>query len=118
MAKLIADFSSRLEAALYLNNMKAVDLAAKTGISEGVISHYRNGIRKPNGDKLAILSHALQVEPGWLMGYDVPMKKETEELIKLSREEKVLLEIYRQCDVNSKNDILSYAVYISQRGKL
>ena len=73
MIKKIEEFKDRLNKALSLRDMRAVDVTAKTGISEATISQYRSGYAKPKSDKLQLLSDALDVNPTWLMGLDVPM---------------------------------------------
>ena len=74
MIKKIEEFKDRLNKALELRDMRAVDITAKTGISEATISQYRSGYAKPKSDKLQLLSDALDVNPTWLMGLDVPME--------------------------------------------
>ena len=74
MIKKVADFKDRLNEALSLKNMKPVELAEKTKISESTISQYRSGYAKPREEKLALIADALDVSPTWLMGLDVPMK--------------------------------------------
>lgn len=75
MIKKIAEFKDRLNQALSIKNMKPVELAAKTSISESTISQYRSGYAKPKEEKLAKISAALDVNPTWLMGLDVPMEQ-------------------------------------------
>ena len=41
------------------------------------ISQYLSGKTEPNQDKLFILGLALNVSEAWLMGYDVPMNRQT-----------------------------------------
>ena len=74
MAKPIDLFKNRLEDALAHANMKPVDLAKRTGISEATISQYRSGYSKPKNDRVAIIAEALNVRPEWLMGFDVSME--------------------------------------------
>lgn len=73
MIELKEDFSKRLDKALDHRQMKPVDLAHATGISESTISQYRSGYAKPKEKKLVLLANALRVDPSWLMGMDVPM---------------------------------------------
>lgn len=68
-------FKNRLAKALSINNMKPVELHEKTGLSESLISKYLSGIAVPRQRKIDILSEALDVDPVWLMGYNVPLKK-------------------------------------------
>ncbi|MGM9636953.1 MAG: LexA family protein [Eubacteriales bacterium] len=44
-------------------------------ISKNNISQYINGKTSPNSGKLSILGMALNVSEAWLMGYDVPMER-------------------------------------------
>ena len=73
MIKKIEEFKDRFNKALSMRDMRAVEVTAKTGISEATISQYRSGYAKPKADKLQILADCLDVNPTWLMGLDVPM---------------------------------------------
>ena len=65
-------FQRRLELALSLSGMKAKEVAARAGMSEANISQYRKGLSMPRGtDRMLALANALNVSPGWLMGYGV-----------------------------------------------
>lgn len=66
-------FQNRLSAALRIRNVKPVELHEKTGISESLLSKYLSGNAIARQKKLSILSEALDINPVWLMGYDVPM---------------------------------------------
>lgn len=68
-------FKDRLEIALAARNMKAVDLAEKTGINKARISQYVNGIYTPKSKATYLIAQALNVDEKWLMGFDVPMEK-------------------------------------------
>ena len=54
--------------------MKQVELHEKTNISESLISKYLSGNAIARQRKIALISEALNVNPVWLMGYDVPME--------------------------------------------
>ncbi len=71
--KLTEDFRTRFEKALAYADMKAVDLARATGISEATISQYRSGYSTPKRDRLALIADKLGVNPVWLMGLDAEM---------------------------------------------
>lgn len=71
-----SDFASRLALALEYRNMKAVDLSRKTNVSEGTISCYINGKYQAKQNRVKVFAEALNVNPAWLMGYDVPMETE------------------------------------------
>ena len=74
MIEVVSTFQQRFNEALQIRDIKPVDIAKRTGISESTISQYRSGYAKPKQDKLAILSNALYVNPVWLMGLNVPME--------------------------------------------
>lgn len=71
MSGRIDSFAHRLSQALNMRNMKPNDLAKKTGISKSKISSYMSGRYKAKQDGVYILSQALDVDPGWLMGFDI-----------------------------------------------
>lgn len=63
-------FKNRLLKALEMNDMRAVDLSNKTGISKGRISQYMSGLYEPKPKALYEICKALNVNESWLMGYD------------------------------------------------
>lgn len=67
-----SEFKTRLNEALEKRNVRPVELAQITKISESTISQYRSGYAVPKRDKLALISKALNVNPSWLLGMDVP----------------------------------------------
>ena len=94
MIELNDEFRNRLETALSVRNMKPVDLAQRTKISETTISQYRSGYAKPKDKRLALIASVLRVNPAWLMGMNVPMDTANASLKPLSHEERELLEAY------------------------
>lgn len=71
-----SDFASRLSQALEARGMKAADLSKKTKVAEGTISCYINGRYEAKQNRVQVFAEALNVNPAWLMGYDVPMETE------------------------------------------
>lgn len=71
-----SDFASRLSQALEARGMKAADLSKKTKVAEGTISCYINGRYEAKQNRVQVFAEALNVNPAWLMGYDVPMDTE------------------------------------------
>lgn len=94
----------RIKKALSIRNMKQADLCAKANISKSTLSEYLKGKYEPKQDKVFLISQALNVDPVWLMGYDVPMEKKEQPVQKksppteteLSEGEKLVLELFRQ----------------------
>lgn len=74
MVEIKEEFRNRLKIAMDRANMKAIDLAKRTGISEATISQYRSGYSKPKENRLVLIANILGVAPAWLMGLDVPME--------------------------------------------
>ncbi|MBR5199240.1 MAG: helix-turn-helix domain-containing protein [Bacteroidales bacterium] len=79
--------------------MKQSELCEKTKISKSVLSEYISGVYEPKQDRILILSQALNVDPVWLMGFDVPMeidnKKDAPSEANLTESERVVLELFR-----------------------
>ena len=90
--------SVRLARALAIRGMKQYELCEKTNIPKSAISQYLSGLFEPKQDRLHIIAQALDVDPVWLMGFDVPMEKVKENSPtepELSEGEKKMLELFR-----------------------
>ena len=68
------DFAERLTQALELRGLSAADLSRAAGVSEGTISCYKNGRYQAKQNRVYDFAKILNVDPAWLMGYDVPME--------------------------------------------
>lgn len=68
--------AKRLQLALSNANMKPQELADKSGVSKASISQYVNGSHAPSNISSGKMGKVLNVEPMWLMGFDVEMRKE------------------------------------------
>lgn len=75
MSELIDTFANRLSKAVTIRNIKPIELSEKTGIDKSKISSYMSGRYKAKQDGIHVLSKVLNVDPAWLMGYDVPMNE-------------------------------------------
>lgn len=60
----------RIQEGLNKANMKQADLVRETGISKGTISGYLSGRYTPKQKNIYKIAQALNVEIGWLMGFD------------------------------------------------
>ena len=65
--------SVRIKKALTIRGMKQSDLCERAKIPKSSLCEYIKGSHEPKQDNLLALANALEVEPVWLMGYDVPM---------------------------------------------
>lgn len=66
----------RLKQALSECNLIPQELADKSGVSKASISQYLSGSHAPSNISSGKMGKVLKVEPMWLMGFDVPMRKE------------------------------------------
>lgn len=81
--KIVASTCDRLNEAFSLSGLKQADLVRMTDIDKSSISLYLAGKVTPKGDKLYRISVALNVDPVWLSGFDVPMKPEELDLFSI-----------------------------------
>lgn len=68
--------AKRLQIALSNKEMKPQELADKSGVSKASISQYVNGSHAPGNISAKKMGKILNVEPMWLMGFDVEMRKD------------------------------------------
>lgn len=66
--------AKRLQLALSNKGMTAQELCNISGVSKASISQYVNGSHKPSNISAHRLGSCLNVNPLWLMGFDVPME--------------------------------------------
>lgn len=64
----------RIKQALNIRNMIQADLVEKTGLTKSAISSYINERYEPKQQAIYLLAKALEVNPAWLMGYEVDME--------------------------------------------
>lgn len=76
--------ATRLKEIMDKQNLRQIDILNLTlpyckqydvKMNKSDISQYCSGKSEPNQDKLYVLGAALNVDEAWLMGYDVPMKR-------------------------------------------
>ena len=67
--------SARIKMALSIRGMKQSELCEKTKIPKSAMSEYISGAYEPKQDRLFLIAQALDVDPVWLMGFDVPIEK-------------------------------------------
>ena len=101
----------RIRKALSIRNMTQSELCRRTKIATSAMSEYLRGLYDPKQDKIYIMSEALNVDPVWLMGFDVPMEKEQKDFSPheptLTEGEKVMLELFRQIPVDQQPVVLA-----------
>lgn len=75
----ISNTKERLNELATQYGLKQSDIVKRTGINKATISYYMNGKREPAQDNIFTIAQAFDVDPAWIMGYDIPMKKPIQE---------------------------------------
>ena len=78
MSNLIDTFAHRLKYAIKIRDVRPVDISKVTGISKTNLSCYMSGKYEAKQVGVEILAKVLDVNPVWLMGYDVPIDRNYE----------------------------------------
>lgn len=124
--KLEESISQRIQKALSLRGMKQIELSEKTGISKGSIHQYVTGYVEPKSDRIHLIAEALDVNPVWLIGVDVPMDREatygkrSADLLMNSLEDestRQVIEIMDKLDGTGKAQVVQYAAFILSQKK-
>lgn len=68
--------AKRLKKALDDAGLKPQELADMSGVSKASISQYINGSHAPSNISSGKMGKVLNVNPLWLMGFDIEMRKE------------------------------------------
>ena len=109
MSRPIETFRNRFNELLAQKGLLASDVAAKTGISKSTISKYIHGQIEAKQDKIYLIANAYNVDPAWLMGYDVPMERDAV-ADKLDEYEMEMIKIISGiADEGIKRRLLAYA---------
>lgn len=77
MSKPVSEFRKRLLELMTEKALNQTELAERTGIPNGTISRYLAGTQAPRADKIDIIARTFEVDHAWLLGYDVPQKRES-----------------------------------------
>ena len=108
----IESCANRIRKALSVRNMTQSELCRRTKIATSAMSEYIKGLYDPKQDKIYIMAQALNVDPVWLMGFDVPMEKENKKISpnedgSLTEGEKVMLDLFRQIPEDQQPVVLA-----------
>lgn len=117
--------AKRLKLAMDNKNLTAKQLSDKSGVSEPSISQYIHGTFAPRNKTAAKLAKVLQVNPMWLMGFDVPMKDPSSDFLQKMKDGNIRMdikpnqafvedidEITLKMTPEQMNNILNYAKFI------
>ena len=107
----IESCAKRIRKALSIRNMTQSELCRRTKIATSAMSEYLKGLYDPKQDKIYIMSEALNVDPVWLMGFDVPMEKDDKKRSPheptLTEGEQLVLELFRQISEDQQPMVLA-----------
>ncbi len=63
----------RLREMMSILEITQTDIVNTTGVLKSSLSNWVNGNREPRQDQISMLADPYNINPAWLMGYDVPM---------------------------------------------
>jgi transcriptional regulator with XRE-family HTH domain len=90
--------------------MKQSELCKLAKVPKSSLSLYLSGAYEPKQERIFDMAKALNVDEAWLMGYDVPMErqstKKSPEEPKLSEGEMLLLDLFRQVPEDQQELVL------------
>ena len=121
--------SIRLKEIMESRNMRQIDILNECSkyckqynvkMNKSDISQYVSGKVEPNQDKLFILSKSLNVNPGWLMGYDVPMEvnhQQAESSTFKDKQENHIITNYRKLNTEGQNKLIDYSDDLVSSGR-
>lgn len=94
------EVSKRIKEAMNDKNISAIELSRLSGVGKAAISHYVNGRYCPHNKNAVMIANVLDVNPTWLMGFDVPkhLNKTIDYAYKLSDDERILIDAFRSED--------------------
>ncbi|WP_312982408.1 XRE family transcriptional regulator [Leuconostoc falkenbergense] len=110
------NFNNRLKQAMEYRNVKPAELSKLTNIGKSSISQWLSGKYSAKQDKIFVIAKALNVNPSWLIGANVPMSNETlpDKIFNLSSklDEKRQTNVYNftEQQYNEQNNIIQMPV--------
>ena len=109
--------SNRIKQGLSIRNMKQADLVEKTKIGKSSISTYISGAYEPKQRNIYKIAKALDVNEAWLMGYDVPMERETSNTVNSNDKDNILLNSFNKLNEEGKNEAIKRVQELTELSK-
>ena len=72
-------FKERLKIAMSIRRKTSTDVCKATGIAKSTFSQYVSGRNEAKADRVHTIAKYLDVNEAWLIGYDVPMERTSEQ---------------------------------------
>lgn len=74
MNKKVSNSRERILELMEHYGINQTELCKRTGLQKSALSNYLNGDREPRQNQISLIADPFNVNPAWLMGYDVPME--------------------------------------------
>ena len=73
MNKKVSNSQQRLVELMDYYHLNQTELCKRTGLQKSALSNYLKGDREPRQDQISLIADPFNINPAWLMGYDVSM---------------------------------------------
>lgn len=104
----------RIKKALTIRAMKQSELCQFTNIPKSAMSQYISGSFEPKQDRIYLIAKALNVSEAWLMGYEVPMERQSN----ISRkQENELISLINQLNEEELKELSNFVDYLISKRK-
>lgn len=111
-----ATFSDRIKEVLELRNMTQAELSKLSGVDKGAISRYVSGKDGASRDSIMQMSIALNVNPAWLMGFDVSIERDVDLSMGDQLKQSISIMFDRMSN-EQKERVIEYAKFLSSQYK-
>lgn len=108
--------ANRINEALAESGLTAQDLANRTGLNKASISQYRNGTHRPSNKTATLIGDVLDVNPLWLMGFDVRKKEPL--FFKKTMDYNYIFNYIQTADANKLREIRRYIEFVIEGGDI
>jgi len=105
---------------------KSQSFADKVGIAKASVSHYKHFLHAPSQEHAYLIGKAFNVNPMWVMGFDVPMvvkpdlsPRSAHLVMKRVQDPRLTdaLEKYFELSEEQKQNVLDYIDFIHEKSK-
>lgn len=101
----VSNFKNRLLQSIAESGLSQIEIAEKAGISKSLLNKYIKGVSEAGNHKLLLLANALNVNPLWLMGYDVEKYKMPESQKNDDAKDPLIQQILNVCNEASEDEL-------------
>ncbi len=117
----ISTSQQRIQQLMEQYNLTLTEMSKRTGLAKSTLSYYVNGKSIPRQEQIGIIADTFHIDPAWLLGYNVEMRKKAEideQIEELTPKEQGLVLDYRELDPYTKemvDRLIAYAK-VTQKG--